>query len=73
MFVDFYYFAANGVDVDARLTDVETGRASLPAHVRIVDFPGRRAPSSGEVPLRSWVERLRAAGYAGKVAGEWIL
>ncbi|MGY0605652.1 MULTISPECIES: TIM barrel protein [Corynebacterium] len=70
---DFYHFAANGIDVDAWLADVETGRVSLPAHVQIADFPGRGAPGTGEAPLRSWVERLRAAGYAGEVAGEWTL
>ena len=46
---------------------------SLPVHVQIADFPGRGAPGTGEAPLRSWVERLRAAGYAGEVAGEWTL
>lgn len=73
MLADFYHFAANGVDVDAWLTNMETGRVSLPAHVQIANFPGRRAPGSGEVPLRSWVERLRAAKYASEVAGEWTL
>lgn len=69
---DFYHFAANGVDVDAWLSDVESGAVALPDHVQVADFPGRGAPGTGQAPLAEWIERLRAAGYAGEVAGEWL-
>lgn len=68
---DFYHFAVNGVDVQAWLRDVEEGRQPLPGHVQVADFPGRGAPGSASLPLAEWVARLRAAGYAGEVAGEW--
>ena len=69
---DFYHFAVNGVDVDAWLEEVEEGRQPLPGHVQVADFPGRGAPGSASLPLPEWIERLRAAGYAGEIAGEWI-
>nr|WP_120491408.1 TIM barrel protein [Corynebacterium lactis] len=69
--LDFYHLAVNGVDVERYLADVESGELPLPAHVQVADFPGRGAPGSATLPLEEWVGRLRAAGYAGEVAGEW--
>ncbi|WP_420098901.1 TIM barrel protein [Corynebacterium sp.] len=56
------------------LADAGTGAGAdaLPAHVQIADDPGRGAPGTGELPLEEWVGALRAAGYAGDVAGEWM-
>lgn len=45
---------------------------TFPAHVQIADDPGRGAPGSGGLPLDDWVGALRAAGYSGDVAGEWM-
>lgn len=69
---DFYHFAANGVDVDAWLRDVENGVVSLPDHVQIADYPGRGAPGTAAAPLGVWIRRLKDAGYVGEVAGEWL-
>ena len=69
---DFYHFAANGVDIDAWLADVERSVVKMPAHVQVADFPGRGAPGTGVLPLQEWIDRLRAAGYRGEVAGEWL-
>lgn len=68
---DFYHFAANGIDVEEWLADVSSGTVSLPEHVQIADFPGRGAPGTGSAPLTEWINRLAAAGYSGRVAGEW--
>lgn len=68
---DFYHFAANGVDVDKWLSDVEAGAVAMPAHVQVADFPGRGAPGTGSAPLADWTYRLMTAGYSGQVAGEW--
>lgn len=68
---DFYHFAANGIDVEKWLGDVEAGTVALPTHVQIADFPGRGAPGTGSAPLTEWINRLASAGYSGRVAGEW--
>ncbi|WP_297005955.1 TIM barrel protein [uncultured Corynebacterium sp.] len=43
-----------------------------PLHVQIADDPGRGAPGSGVLPLGRWLTDLRASGYTGEVAGEWV-
>jgi hydroxypyruvate isomerase len=51
---------------------LEADEAVVPAHVQIADDPGRGAPGTGRLPLDEWVGVLRAAGYSGDVAGEWM-
>lgn len=56
---------------DAWLRDLaESG--TVPAHVQLADDPGRGSPGSGVLPLGRWVSALRAAGYTGDIAGEWV-
>lgn len=60
-------------DVPAWLDSCGTSDAAVaPAHVQIADDPGRGAPGTGRLPLDEWVGALRAAGYSGDVAGEWM-
>lgn len=69
---DFYHLAALDVDVAAWLEDVDERIVPLPDHVQIADIPGRGAPGTGSAPLGDWVRSLRASGYNGHVAAEWM-
>ena len=64
--LDLYHAAVNH---DAVLqpwsVDVE-----LVGHVQIADAPGRGWPGTGGLPLAAWVDRLREAGYSGRVGLE---
>jgi hydroxypyruvate isomerase len=64
---DVYHLAVNGADVDADLKKY----ADRVAHVQIADAPGRGAPGSGDLPIRRWIDDVRAAGYTGPVGLEY--
>ncbi|MEV4171039.1 TIM barrel protein [Nonomuraea sp. NPDC049709] len=67
LLADFYHLAVNGDDVPAAI-ERYAGRI---AHVQIADAPGRGAPGEGELPLRRWIDDVRAAGYDGYVGLEY--
>lgn len=67
LLADFYHLAVNGDDVPA----VIERHAARIGHVQIADAPGRGAPGSGELPLRQWIDDVRAAGYDGHVSLEY--
>lgn len=76
LLADFWHLAGEGgtggVDrVDAWLQQISL-RGDVPAHVQLADDPGRCTPGEGVLPLARWVSELRAAGYAGDIAGEWV-
>ncbi|POX47424.1 TIM barrel protein [Streptomyces sp. Ru72] len=65
--MDLYHLSMNGEDlpqVIERYTD-RTG------HVQIADNPGRGAPGTGTLPLEDLLDRLRKAGYEGRVGLEY--
>ncbi|MFC4006996.1 hydroxypyruvate isomerase family protein [Nonomuraea purpurea] len=67
LLADFYHLAVNGDDVPA----VIRRHAARIAHVQIADAPGRGAPGQGTLPLRQWIDDVRAAGYDGHVSLEY--
>lgn len=76
LLADFWHLAGEGGTEGESQVDAWLARTAvtgeLPAHVQIADDPGRGAPGSGVLPLGRWVAALRAAGYAGDIAGEWM-
>jgi hydroxypyruvate isomerase len=63
---DLYHAAVNGDPVlDPWSVDVD-----LVGHVQAADAPGRGWPGTGDLPLGVWIERLRDAGYEGRVGIE---
>lgn len=62
--------ALSGNEETAQL--LEDIAASAPVHVQVADAPGRSAPGTGRLPLRTWVENLRNDGYKGHVVAEWL-
>jgi hydroxypyruvate isomerase len=64
---DLYHLAVNGDDVAAA---IERHGARI-AHVQIADAPGRGAPGTGTLPLTAWLDRIRAAGFTGRVGLEY--
>ncbi|MET7335141.1 TIM barrel protein [Nonomuraea sp. NPDC005650] len=67
LLADFYHLAVNGDDVPAAIRR----HAARIAHVQIADAPGRGAPGQGTLPLRQWIDDVRAAGYDGHVSLEY--
>jgi hydroxypyruvate isomerase len=67
LLADFYHLAVNGDDVPAAISRY----APRIAHVQIADAPGRGAPGDGELPLRQWIDDVRAAGYDGHIGLEY--
>lgn len=62
LLLDLYHLAVN----DAVVLDATA------EHVQIADNPGRGAPGTGTLPLQDWIDQLRAEGYTGEVAAEWL-
>lgn len=67
LLLDVYHLAVNGADVEAEMSAYR----DRIAHVQIADAPGRGAPGSGELPIRRWIEDLRAGGYTGPIGLEY--
>lgn len=67
LLADLYHLSVNGDDVPA----VIERHADRIGHVQIADAPGRHEPGTGRLPLRAWLEALRARGYDGWVALEY--
>ncbi|OSP40555.1 hydroxypyruvate isomerase [Streptomyces sp. 13-12-16] len=65
--MDLYHLAMNGEDLPA-VIDRYAGRTG---HVQIADSPGRGAPGTGSLPLEDLLDRLREAGYDGRVGLEY--
>ncbi|MEU0683870.1 TIM barrel protein [Streptomyces albogriseolus] len=65
--MDLYHLAMNGEDLPA-VIDRNAGRTG---HVQIADSPGRGAPGTGSLPLEELLDRLRKAGYDGRVGLEY--
>lgn len=65
--MDLYHLAMNGEDLPA-VIDRYAGRTG---HVQIADSPGRGAPGTGALPLEDLLDRLRTAGYEGRVGLEY--
>ncbi|MEU0652371.1 TIM barrel protein [Streptomyces albogriseolus] len=65
--MDLYHLAMNGEDLPA-VIDRHVGRTG---HVQIADSPGRGAPGTGSLPLEELLDRLRKAGYDGRVGLEY--
>lgn len=68
MLFDLYHLASNGDDVPAAIR--AHGRRAV--HLQVADSPGRGAPGTGKLPLIEWVQDLRALGYRGAVAFEYV-
>ncbi len=65
---DLFHLANNGDDLDA----VVDRHADRVGHVQIADHPGRHEPGTGTLDLDRHLGRLEAAGYAGRVALEYV-
>lgn len=65
--MDLYHLAMNGEDLPA----VIDRYAKRTGHVQIADSPGRGAPGTGSLPLEDLLDRLRKAGYDGRVGLEY--
>ena len=65
--MDLYHLAMNGEDLPA----VIDRYADRTGHVQIADSPGRGAPGTGSLPLEELLDRLRKAGYDGRVGLEY--
>ncbi|MFF1271915.1 TIM barrel protein [Streptomyces marokkonensis] len=65
--MDLYHLAMNGEDLPS-VIDRYAGRTG---HVQIADSPGRGAPGTGSLPLEDLLDRLREAGYDGRVGLEY--
>ncbi|MFJ8111956.1 TIM barrel protein [Streptomyces sp. NPDC096132] len=65
--MDLYHLAMNGED----LPQVIDAHAAKTGHVQIADSPGRGAPGTGSLPLEDLLDRLRKAGYDGRVGLEY--
>lgn len=65
---DLYHLAANGEDLAAV---IERHHGHI-AHVQIADAPGRHEPGTGAIDLDRHLSALTAAGYAGRVALEYV-
>lgn len=63
---DLYHAAVN----EDQVLDSWAVDTGLIGHVQVADAPGRGWPGTGDLPLGSWVRRLRDAGYAGRVGFE---
>ena len=68
LLADLYHLSVNGDDLDAVIAE-HTGRVG---HVQIADAPGRHEPGTGKLELDRYLSDLRAAGYAGYVALEYV-
>ncbi|UXY22708.1 TIM barrel protein [Streptomyces cynarae] len=65
--MDLYHLSMNGED----LPQVIERYADRTGHVQIADNPGRGAPGTGTLPLEDLLDRLRKAGYEGRVGLEY--
>lgn len=65
---DLFHLGSNGVDTTATATKY----ADRIGHVQLADAPGRGEPGSGELAVRETVAALRAAGYSGLLAAEYV-
>ncbi|MCW7944567.1 hydroxypyruvate isomerase [Streptomyces hygroscopicus] len=65
--MDLYHLSMNGED----LPSVIERYAARTGHVQIADNPGRGAPGTGSLPLEDLLDRLRKAGYEGRVGLEY--
>lgn len=67
LLADFYHLAVSGQEVasviEKHLDHVE--------HIQIADAPGRGAPGTGTLPLRSWLTSCEQRGYDGVVGLEY--
>jgi hydroxypyruvate isomerase len=68
LLADLYHLAANGEDIDAVLRR----HGERIVHVQIADFPGRHEPGTGRLDIDRYLKLLRALGYRGEVAMEYI-
>lgn len=66
MVYDIYHSAVMGESAD-----VIAGRADQIFHVHLADHPGRNEPGSGQVDLKSRMNRLIAEGYTGPFGCEF--
>jgi hydroxypyruvate isomerase len=67
LLLDVYHLAWSATDPLATID----AHADLIGHVQIADWPGRGAPGTGELDLRSVLERLEERGYTGAVGLEY--
>ncbi|MHA7222950.1 hydroxypyruvate isomerase family protein [Arthrobacter sp. RHLT1-20] len=67
LLADFYHLSVNGDDVAA----VIERHARDFGHIQIGDDPGRGAPGTGTLPLRTWIARSRELGYTGYISLEY--
>lgn len=67
LLADFYHLAVTGHDVSAVIRD----HLDIIGHIQIADAPGRGAPGTGDLPLRSWLELCAQGGYDGAIALEY--
>lgn len=65
--MDLYHLSMNGEDLPSVIERYADGTG----HVQIADNPGRGAPGTGTLPLEDLLDRLRKAGYAGRVGLEY--
>jgi hydroxypyruvate isomerase len=68
LLADLYHLAANGEDIDAVLRR----HGERIVHVQVADYPGRHEPGTGRLDIDRYLKLLRALGYRGEVAMEYI-
>ncbi|WP_055525840.1 TIM barrel protein [Streptomyces graminilatus] len=65
--MDIYHLSMNGEDIPSVIDRF----AARTGHVQIADNPGRGVPGTGTLPLADHLNRLREAGYEGRVGLEY--
>lgn len=65
--LDQYHVSLAGGDPVAAVDEY----AARTGHVQIADAPGRHQPGTGSAPVRAFLDRLDALGYAGYVGLEY--
>jgi hydroxypyruvate isomerase len=68
LLADLYHLTVNGDDVGAAIHRY----AHAVAHVQLADAPGRHEPGSGTIDFAQHLDELRAVGYSGWAALEYI-
>lgn len=68
LLADLYHLAANGENIDSVLHE----HIARIVHVQVADFPGRHEPGTGRLDIDRYLNTLRALGYRGDIAMEYI-
>nr|WP_272211197.1 TIM barrel protein [Marinicella sp. W31]MDC2877084.1 TIM barrel protein [Marinicella sp. W31] len=67
MVYDIYHSFVMGEEIDAALAE----NVEKIVHVHVADAPGRNDPGSGQIDLAARLQRLKLAGYGGRIGLEY--